>query len=232
LRSSLFGRRSSLNPDTFSPKPMHPHQEASEPKIIRRDKKTQQPSTADLIFPSVTPVQDFSGRSSPLTPQASFESHSPDQSALNLSVFKASTTVIPPMTPTAQRDHAFNFQPAGAPNDVDLSIKSRFHSVSIVAQGEFSMVYKVSEPHHLHFLRGKAPPSPGSAWVVKKSKKAYIGPRDRETRLREVQILRQMRGQDHVLEYLDHWENEGRLYIQTEFCEDGSLGRYFWNSAW
>jgi mitosis inhibitor protein kinase SWE1 len=232
LRSSLFGRRASLNPDTFSPKPMQPHLEASEqPKIIRRGKNAQASPAFKLTFSPVTPVQDLSGRSSPLTPQTSFDSHSPDQSVLNLSVFKASTTVIPPMTPTAQRDQAFNFQPAGTANDVDTSITSRFHSTSVIAQGEFSLVYRVTDPVNLRFLKGKAPPSPGSAWIVKKMKKPYIGPRDREMKLREVQILRQLRSQDHVLEYLDSWENEGRLYIQTEYCEDGSLANFLSNTG-
>ena len=33
------------------------------------------------------------------------------------------------------------------------------------------------------------------------------------------------------MEYLDSWENNGRLYIQTEFCENGSLSSFLANAG-
>jgi mitosis inhibitor protein kinase SWE1 len=302
LRSSLFGRRTSLNPETFCPTPTNPQVEVSSPRLTRKGKRFLlslspklaikgenengsaivqdfnvqfigikkplsfsrrcrhahsfspipennvlpqdngfnylnnitiflSPSslscskhTKSALNPAVTPVQDNSGQSSPITPQTSFES--PDNNNFSLSVFKASTTAIAPMTPTAQRDNAFNFQPAGAPNDVDTSIRARFQSVTTIAQGEFSIVYRVEKPVQFNFLHGISPPSPGHAWVVKKMKKQYLGVRDREHKLREVEILRALKGNDHVLEYLDSWESGSRLYIQTEYCENGSLSSF------
>jgi mitosis inhibitor protein kinase SWE1 len=299
LRSSLFGRRTSLNPDTFSPTPAETQVESTSPRLTRKGKqfrvsfspfraKGENDNSSTYVDPNsplgsktkllsfsrhgrtlrssspipenvevqsqdasekrlslssslnrsntklgshltVTPIQDNSGRSSPNTPQTSFGS--PDHNNLSLSVFKASTTVIAPTTPTTQRDNAFSFQPAGAPNDVDMSIRSRFSSVSVIAQGEFSIVYRVEKPNQFSFLHGRSPPSPGSAWVVKKMKKPYIGMRDRENKLREVEILRSLKGCDHVLEYLDSWESEGRLYIQTEYCENGSLSSFLANAG-
>lgn len=302
LRSSLFGRRTSINPDTFCPTPTNPNIEVFSPRLTRKGKRfllslspryavkgenengsspfqdfdvqyigikkplsfsrhyryaqSFSPIPEDNVISeqdgihylnnmtiflsppplscsrytkfssktTVTPVHDNSGQSSPITPQTSFES--PDPNNLSLSVFKASTTAIAPTTPTAQRDNAFNFQPAGAPNDIDTSIRARFQSVTTIAQGEFSIVYRVEKPMQLRFLQGRSPPSPGRAWVVKKTKKQYLGLRDRDNKLREVEILRALKGHDHVLEYLDSWESESRLYIQTEYCENGSLSSF------
>jgi mitosis inhibitor protein kinase SWE1 len=174
-------------------------------------------------------VQDGSGRTSPHTPSSGLVANkapSPETS-LGLSVFKASTTVIPPVTPTAQRDHGFNF-PAMGSLDVDTSVYARFQSVSVLAQGEFSVVYRVERPAHFGFLASSeaGPPSPGKAWVVKKSKRPYAGPRDRAGKMREVGCLKELRGQDHVLEYMDSWEAGGHLFIQTELCENGTLAEF------
>jgi mitosis inhibitor protein kinase SWE1 len=181
-------------------------------------------------------MQDLEGRTSPHTPSSSFASSvhgrgpSPDAGvdSLNLSVFKASTSVIPPVTPTAQRDHAFNFPGTSALLDVDTSITARFQNATTLAQGEFSVVYKVERPLNLSFLgdRLEPPPSPGKAWVVKKNKKVYAGMRDRQHKLREVEVLKDLKGLDHVLEYMDSWEASGHLFIQTEWCENGSLAEF------
>lgn len=296
LRSSLFGRRPSMNPDTFSPVASQTI-EVVEPKPVRKGKNqldsalrssvsgrvdgnnsipvkprqvldispVQSPRFQDLIqgytrtekpvefqytlheihshlhslppfttnakykSPSaVTPIQDQSRpSSSPITPHE-FDS---SRGNMSLSLFKASTAVNAPMTPTAQRDNAFSFQAAGAPNDVDTSIKARFSSDFVIAQGEFSIVYKVENPVQFSFLQGLSPPSPGSSWIVKKMKKPYIGLRDRSHKLREVEILRLLKGRDHVLEFVDSWENDNRLYIQTENCENGSLSSFLANAG-
>jgi mitosis inhibitor protein kinase SWE1 len=130
-----------------------------------------------------------------------------------------------PATPTASRDNLFGFS-VSVHSDVDTSITSRFTDVSVLAQGEFSIVYKVAQPANTGFLNGSSPPSPRKAWVVKKTKKPYTGNRDRQKKLREVEILRTLRGQNHVLEFLDCWEAEHHLYIQTECCENGSLDKF------
>ena len=56
-------------------------------------------------------------------------------------------------------------------------------------------------------------------------------------RLREeVDILKQLtdaseggRGHPNVLRYIDNWEQDGLLFIQTELCGLGSFGRFLWD---
>ena len=56
-------------------------------------------------------------------------------------------------------------------------------------------------------------------------------------RLREeVDILKQLtetsegrRGHPNVLRYIDSWEQDGLLFIQTELCALGSFGRFLWD---
>lgn len=60
-------------------------------------------------------------------------------------------------------------------------------------------------------------------WAVKKSKQPYAGLKDRERRIREVDVLKALTNSDHVISFVDSWEDSGHLYIQTEFCEEGSL---------
>lgn len=172
------------------------------------------PAKTVTKYNAVTPIHDHSTHSSPHTPQGNFQSLSRNDDSL--SVFKASTTAVAPATPTNQRDQPFYFQ-----NDVDTSITARFSSVKPIAQGEFSIVYRVERPTD----RGTALGS-SKAWIVKKAKKAYIGQRDREKKLREVQVLEALRGGEHILEFSTYWENDGHLYIQTECCERGSLSNY------
>ena len=59
------------------------------------------------------------------------------------------------------------------------------------------------------------------------------------TRLRlreEVDILKQLAeasegrsGHPNVLRYIDSWEQDGLLFIQTELCALGSFGRFLWD---
>lgn len=109
-------------------------------------------------------------------------------------------------------------------NDVDTSLTARFGLVAIHGVGEFSLVYRVEKPLQSAFSQ-VAPLSPGTAtvWAVKKTKKPYTGVKDRERKLREVEILRMLRGNDHIINFVDFWESKGHLYIQTDFCEDGNL---------
>lgn len=56
-------------------------------------------------------------------------------------------------------------------------------------------------------------------------------------RLREeVDILKQLteasegrRGHPNVLRYIDSWEQDSLLFIQTELCALGSFGRFLWD---
>ena len=219
LRSSLFGRRTSIGADTFF---------APEPTEV---------SNQSNLEGSSPPA--FTGRSSPHTPSQGFTPPNPGtlsisiedrQSLLAASGGSRRVSSFPPATPTASRDLPFNFtfgQSAlslSYKNDVDTSISSRFGKVAVYGVGEFSEVYRVENPleeavgHHQGHVRPV-----GNVWAIKKTKKPYIGQRDRERKLREVGILQALRGHEHIVGLSDSWESKNHLYIQTEFCENGNL---------
>jgi mitosis inhibitor protein kinase SWE1 len=141
-----------------------------------------------------------------------------------------SNSSFPPATPTAQRDYQFPFQNVGLPlnvqrvtqNDVDTSLAARFTDVALYGNGEFSQVFRV-EGRIDNPLAPSHSPARGGVWAVKKAKKTFTGPRDRERKYREVEILKALTGNDHIISFVDDWESKGHLYIQTEFCEDGNL---------
>lgn len=219
LRRKTFGRqRATLDTDTFA-------------------------APADQVTPSIdippppSAQKSLFGASSPQTPNESFMP--PDPSKLSISgqrrgslPFNSSTNSnpFPPATPTTPRDHS-NFFANGqgnvAPiagltqNDVDSSLARRFHSVALFGNGEFSMVYKVENPVDKRL--GFTSPPASRVWAVKKSKKPYTGPSDREKKMTEVHILHALRGHDHIVSLQDHWDHNGHLYIQTEYCEEGNL---------
>jgi mitosis inhibitor protein kinase SWE1 len=60
-------------------------------------------------------------------------------------------------------------------------------------------------------------------FAVKKSRQPYQGTRDRQRKLQEVKVLKALGHSDHVVHLIDSWEEKNYLYIQTEFCEEGSL---------
>ncbi|KAG9896529.1 kinase-like protein, partial [Aureobasidium melanogenum] len=227
LRSSLFGRRSSIAPDTFNP----PNFEEQQPA---NDSVT--PSSRSSFTDANVPPQ---------TPQESFTP--PDPSGLSISgehrgpaLFSMSglqsSNSFPPATPTGPRDSGLNFGGSIRPgafgasvsgffaNDVDTALTSRFESVQAIGIGEFSQVYRVSKPvAGSPAARHEFTRKLGNVWAVKKSKKPYLGVKDRENKMREVHVLQALRGNEHILDLCDSWESKNHLYIQTEFCENGNL---------
>ncbi|KAK3672194.1 mitosis inhibitor protein kinase swe1 [Recurvomyces mirabilis] len=214
LRSSLFGRRSSLGPDTFA-----------------------SPAERD-VTPSIddtSAMEEISEKCSPHTPHESFTP--PDPSSLSISaenrpisLFGVSAHSFPPATPTGPRDNgsSTSFFPGQSSsyfaNDVDTSITARFGSTQVSGNGEFSQVYKVEKPLPGTLQGSQAQLSPSAkVWAVKKSRKPYTGQKDRARKMREVDILKSLRGFENVVELVDSWEAKGHLYIQTEFCENGNL---------
>jgi mitosis inhibitor protein kinase SWE1 len=179
----------------------------------------------ELFFPH-TPLDSFT------PPDPSRLSISAGQSkwGASLSSSTMSNNSFPPATPTAQRDYQFPFQNVGLPlnvqrvtqNDVDTSLAARFTDVVLYGNGEFSQVFRV-EGRIDNPLAPSQSSTPTGVWAVKKAKKPFTGPRDRERKYREVEILKALKGNDHILSFVDDWESKGHLYIQTEFCEDGNL---------
>jgi mitosis inhibitor protein kinase SWE1 len=202
----------------------------------------QSPSVerAKRITSPVTPQAD---RYSPHTPLEGY--FPPDPSALTISAHadrpatRNGPAQVVPATPTGPRDYFANFSNRPSLNlnsadlsNVDDSLMARFEKVELIGTGEFSQVYRVSQPahsspyHKIYAVSSPKPSKPASnVWAVKKSRHRYTGPKDRQNKLQEVYVLRalQVDRNDQLISFVDSWEEEGHLYIQTEFCEEGTL---------
>ncbi|ESZ96522.1 hypothetical protein SBOR_3144 [Sclerotinia borealis F-4128] len=191
---------------------------------------------------------DFIERLSPCTPQDSMLP--PDPSGLSISNHRdgqaqlgansAPVAAHPPATPTTGRDFFGkpSTTPVGSfpPRDVDESLVSRFDQVEMIGSGEFSQVYRVTQSSQkaaaFHFddsvdspMTGRTPPTPmpPRIYAVKKSKQPYQGFKDRARKHKEVEVIKALGQDDNIVHYVDFWEEKNYLYIQTEFCEEGSL---------
>lgn len=184
---------------------------------------------------------------SPKTPRENSNFMPFDPSSLSISNHDAPKNAtfgssFPPATPTTRQVDHFGFADrrmsitpvnGHGPSDVDMVLSSRFDQVELIGKGEFSQVFKVrdlGEQHTAAALSGTpgTPPTPSQARVfaVKKTRLPFFGAKDRESKLREVSILQTLRGCPHVLQYVDSWEKQFHLYIQTEYCEEGSLSDF------
>ena len=139
---------------------------------------------------------------------------------------------FPPATPTGPRElNLFNSSlgldhnsSSYFSNDVDTTLTARFGHVANLGLGEFSQVYRVEKALVPSASGSKQSHNPAAnVWAVKKSRKPYTGNKDRHRKMREVQILKDLRGNEHLVELIDSWESKNHLYIQTEFCENGNL---------
>lgn len=197
------------------------------------------------------PTVEFGGFASPRTPKDNILP--PDPSGLSISgrherlavndEFDSSTATFPE-TPTGPREsgvaggkHKSLLLAGYGGVDVDSSLTSRFDRVELIGTGEFSQVYRVSNPtDDGTFTPEKSSFSASSldtsssgsksrerVWAVKRTKYPLSGMKDRERRLNEVDVLRTLANSDHIISFVDCWEENGHLYIQTEFCEEGSL---------
>lgn len=137
-----------------------------------------------------------------------------------------------PKTPLDNTSFDFNsyygevsFDSQKADDSFEPVLVERFDKVSLIGRGEFSMVYSVSQK----------PATPGieaHKYAVKRTKDPYLGPKARNRLLEEVDILKELsskkdnEGYDHVIELADAFEQQGHLYITTEFCENGNLDTF------
>jgi mitosis inhibitor protein kinase SWE1 len=153
-----------------------------------------------------------------------------------------SDNMAPPVTPTAGRDLRSSTSLLVTPVnvrtsnvDLDVSLSSRFDKVEQIGKGEFSLVYRVTQVDQQQMTfddliaTPSKSPAKGKVFAVKKSKQPFQGPRDRETKLREAEILKALSHSEHVVQYFDNWEHNYHLYIQTEYCEEGTLDKFLGN---
>lgn len=220
--------------------------EATSPSPLARRSMRSAPHLESPIHLSCTKPPMFAApspiaavkkqKSSPHTPNESFAP--PDPSSLSISVNHRASTAFgssgfgsfPPATPTGPREHAFNSSLGQGhvssgyfANEVDTALTTRFGQVTRLGIGEFSQVYRVEKPVQSRLSSQVGTGTAGNVWAVKKSRKPYIGNKDRQRKMREVQILKLLQGHEHLIHYVDDWEAKNHLYIQTEFCENGNL---------
>ena len=150
----------------------------------------------------------------------------------------------PPETPSASGPNGKTFALAGpltTPNhratsayDVDASLSKRFQKVEWYSRGQFSDVYKVHANSHPQdgsyfssFARGdvrtRTTEPASSLFIVKRSKALYTSSEIRQRIVREITIMQSLGHNDHVVQLIDSWEADHHLYLQLEFCEEGSL---------
>jgi len=118
--------------------------------------------------------------------------------------------------------------------ELDEFLLGKFSRVEPIGGGEFSTVFKVAYAKQHRSSIGadfgnsvqgtpQGNPPPGKAFAIKKVRRPFAGARDREIKLREVRILSSLRFAPHIIQLVDSWEVDGHLYMQTEFCDEGSL---------
>ncbi|OPB44072.1 protein kinase WEE1, cell cycle control [Trichoderma guizhouense] len=184
------------------------------------------------------------------TPQTPLETFLPiDASRLSISRAgdgRRETSMPPPVTPTTSRDFRSSMSIFVTPVngrtsnvDVDASLHSKFDKVEQIGKGEFSTVYRVTKQDHHNDFSVSSSFTPidshtknsfkSQVFAVKKSKHPYHGPKDRDVKLREARILQALSHAEHVVQYIDDWEHNFHLYIQTEFCEEGTLDKFLAN---
>ena len=198
-----------------------------------------------------SPSHERHEQASPHTPFTSFSNMlPPDPSGLSISAREdgqaqhmSSSSNYPPATPTTPRDYFSQFgrrrtsitpvhtQVAA---DIDQSLTLRFDKVEPIGAGDFSQVYRVvqqAESSHgsPSLSRFTTTPDsiksqkPSKIFAVKRSRNKFLGERDKQRKLQEVNILKALGQSDHIVRYIDSWERSGYLYIQTEYCEEGAL---------
>ena len=247
---SSFSARSRLLRRQFrSPTPLS-KQSFNLPRILMKSMDTK---SSPLSPASPTNLRrDAPSPHAPQTPHTPHQEGMlpPDPSGLSISVqgdgqahnsfgsCNINYLTFPPSTPTASRDYFSQFGKTSSmmtpthgsrAAEHDPILTAKFRKVEVVGTGEFSQVYRVAEPLS---ECGQSPSATfdssrssysNEVFAIKKSRNAFIGPRDRAQKLKEVEILKALGRSDHIIQYFDSWESRKRLYIQTEYCEDGGL---------
>ena len=101
--------------------------------------------------------------------------------------------------------------PATPTNPPSNYYANSFRQIKILGEGSFSHVFKVLCN------------SDGKFYAVKKTKHSYIGLRDRNKKLLEIKVFKQLGDHPNCLRLHEAWEEEGFLFMRTELCERGSL---------
>ncbi|KAJ7045667.1 kinase-like domain-containing protein [Mycena alexandri] len=203
--------------------------------LTRRSSSGAFSSGSDSASLSGTPTRAAKGREWHLPKVgAGGLSFSPSNDALNLSPGRSSTTsasrspsgarYVPVQARGAPVPVAEQTRPGAVRRLSDQAVERAgyferaFEEVDELGSGEFGKVIKVrSRAHHTEY-------------AVKKSKR-FEGVRHRLRLREEVEILQHLTCggvQPNVLTFVDSWEEDDVLYIQTELCALGNFARFLW----
>jgi mitosis inhibitor protein kinase SWE1 len=94
---------------------------------------------------------------------------------------------------------------------IPTCLERRFKNVERVGRGAFSEVFSVQDRET------------NVTFAVKRSLTRHATAQGRLRRLEEVSILKKIGPHEHILELFASWEEESHLYMQTDYCENGSL---------
>ncbi len=119
------------------------------------------------------------------------------------------------------QEPSINLSNNAKPQEVDEILPTMFQKVELVGTGEFSNVYRVTRKYSSDSSQARC--FGDQVFAVKKLRQPFKGIKDRQRRLQEVNVLRRLRHSENILRFIDSWEHGGYIYIQTEFCEEGSL---------
>ena len=106
------------------------------------------------------------------------------------------------------------------------SLERRFRNVERLGSGEFNEVFSVEAPAPTPTALTGPPSSTPPVMVkyaVKASKTVSATARTRSRRDEEAAILAAIGKHEHIVELVGSWEDNGHLFIQMEYCENGSL---------
>ncbi|TEA21930.1 Mitosis inhibitor protein kinase wee1 [Colletotrichum sidae] len=233
--------------------PPTPTKQGLTPSLSNLSEQSIESPSAKRSFPPMSAVGPMISRESTASPveQRSPRTPSthvviPDASCLSISNPAESRNVAAPSTPSGRDSFQSTTTQLTTPvngrgnGDADDSLYSRFDKVELVGKGEFSTVYRVvksgySRASFLSVFNGtptknaRESPEPDRIYAVKKARRPFTGPKDRLTKLREVQALQALTHADHVVHFFDTWEQNQYLYIQTEYCDEGTLDKFLSN---
>ncbi|KAF9049878.1 hypothetical protein BJ165DRAFT_1454518 [Panaeolus papilionaceus] len=136
-----------------------------------------------------------------------------------------------------------------AENEQPGRFEREFVQLEEIGSGEFGQVFMVRSKRPLSMNGTDDAPQSDQVYAVKKSKR-FEGAKHRLRLQEEIMVLRHLSQSalsastrssrvfsasiskagrhPNVLAYIDSWEEDEALFIQTELCEKGNLARFLW----
>lgn len=108
-------------------------------------------------------------------------------------------------TPTTPRtDETLGNDSPSLPNE-------RFEFLYELGSGDFSEVLLARHKRSLKL------------YAIKCSRRHFRGRQDRRLMLQEIELVKELPHCDQIVKYHSAWQTEGQLYIQMEYCSEGTL---------